>query len=160
MSTEKNPPLSNSIEQIFSQHQKALSNFQQQQKGKKRATKQQLELALTILLVELASSDQNFDTNEYNQIVSGLKRIFGTDRTSMGALITQANLALANLRGSSQYGELLRENLNLEQRQAVLEVVESVINADGRIDGFELYVRNKIAGLLGLPATALPQKED
>lgn len=160
MNSEKNPSVPHSIEQIFAQHQKALNNFQRQHKGKKRATKQQLELALTILLVELASADQNFDTDEYNRIVSGLKRIFGTDRTTVSSLISQANQALANLRGSSQYGELLKENLSLEQRQAVLEVVEEVIYADGHVDGFELYVRNKIAGLLGLPISHMNTKDE
>lgn len=151
MNSEKDVSPSTSIERVFAEHQRALSNFQQQNKGKKRATRHELELSLTILLVELASADQNFDTDEYNRIVSGLKRIFGTDRTNVSTLITQANHALGNLRGSTQYAELLRENLSPEQRQTVLEVVEEVIHADGKIDGFELYVRNKIANSLGIP---------
>ena len=126
-------------------------NFQQQHKGKKHASKRELEQALAILLVELASCDQNFDTNEYNIIISGLKRIFGTERNQVTALINQANAMIASMRGSSGYGVLLRDNLSIPQRQNILEIVEEIISADGRVDGFEIYVRNKIAELLGLP---------
>ena len=40
-------------------------------------------------------------------------------------------------------------------RQAILEIVENIINADGKIDGYELYVRNRLAKMLGLPVTAI-----
>jgi len=157
-SDDSTPP--NSIENIFAGHQKALMNFQQQNKGKKHASKRELEQALTVLLVELASCDQNFDTNEYNLIISGLKRIFGTDRNQVTMLINHANLMIASMRGSSGYGSLLRENLSIPQRQNILEIVEEIIAADGRIDGFELYVRNKIAELLGLPKPEAVEKAE
>ena len=151
MNSSNNSNRANSIENIFAGHQKALMNFQQQHKGKKHASKRELEQALAILLVELASCDQNFDTNEYNIIISGLKRIFGTERNQVTALINQANAMIASMRGSSGYGVLLRDNLSIPQRQNILEIVEEIISADGRVDGFEIYVRNKIAELLGLP---------
>jgi uncharacterized tellurite resistance protein B-like protein len=155
MNAPNNQNFTASIETIFSKHQQALTNYQQKQKGKKHASKSELEFALTVLLVELASSDQNFDTSEYNIIVSGLKRMFGTDRTQVSTIISQATAALANLRGSSSYGQLLKENLSKTQRENILEIVADVISADGQIDGYEIYVRNKIAKLLDLtpPAT-------
>ncbi len=155
MSNDKNQPTFSSIETVFANHQKALADFQNQYKGKKKASKRDLEFALAILLVELAGSDQQFDANEYNVIASGLKRMFGTDRIQVQALINQANLALADLRSSSQYGTLLLENLSLAQRQSILEIVEEVISADGKVDGFELFVRNKIAKLLDIPLDQL-----
>ncbi len=154
MSNPKNPNFSEQMSAAFSNHREQIATYQQQLKGKRPATTQELELAMTVLLVELAGSDQTFDQNEYELIASGLKSILGTNRTDVSQLINQANLTLANLRGTASYGELLRENLKQSEREAILEIVDAIINADGKIDGYELYIRSKIAKTLGVsPAT-------
>lgn len=152
--------LSNTIEDVFSKHSKALAAFNStsQTKGKQKVSRKDLELALTILLVELATADQNFDTPEYSMIVTGLKRIFGTDRTAVTGLVNQANLILGNLRGSSKFAELLRENLSIPQRECIIEIVHEIIEADGKIDGYELYIQNRIADLLGIPLKKVAQE--
>lgn len=155
MNTEKKPNFSAQMDDAFKQHRDSIESFQKQFKGKKKATLRDLELAMTVLLVELASCDQNFDQNEYDLIVSGLKSVLGTERTNVSQLVNQANLALANLRGTAQYGDILRENLRESDREAILEIVEKIINADGKIDGYELYVRNRLAKMLGLAITPI-----
>lgn len=153
MSNNKNPNFSEQMGAAFSKHRSEIANFQKHLKGKRPASTRDLELALAVLLVELASCDQNFDQNEYELIAAGLKSVLGTDRTDVSALINQANLALADLRGTSSYGELLKEHLKESDRLAILEIVDGIINSDGKVDGYELYVRGKIARTLGVSLT-------
>ena len=103
-----------------------------------------------MLLVDLASCDQDFDPGEYQVITGGLRRIFGTSKAEVTGLVNQANLSLGNLRGVSKFGELLRDNLGFDERKAIMEVIEEVIAADGEEDGFETYLRDKLTELLGL----------
>lgn len=111
----------------------------------------ELELALAVLLVDLASCDQQFDADEYRTIAAGMQRVFGTAPNDVRKLVSQARLVLANLRGTSAFADLLREQLSVEERQAIMAVVDEVVAADGREDGFETYLRHKIGDLLGVP---------
>jgi uncharacterized tellurite resistance protein B-like protein len=124
-------------------------------KGLSKAKKKELELALTILLVELASSDQSFDGPEYQMIVLGLYRMFGTGKAEVGEMINQSLTILENLRGTSKFATMLKENLSEAERIAVMEVMDEVIMADGVIDGYEVYLRIKLAKLLEVPLKPL-----
>lgn len=149
------------VRDIFNTHNRNMGLSGQpggSQRGNKSKTRSELELALTVLLVELASADQSFEQSEYQLIASGLKSLFGTPKSEIQALVNQANTILANLRGTSRFAELLRDNLNEIQRQAVLDIVNDMIAADGREDGFEVYLRNKLAGILGLEVPPLTPK--
>ena len=111
----------------------------------KSGNQKDLELALAILLVELASCDQNFDMPEYHIISLGLYRLFGTGKDQVTALVNQAQGILANLRGTSKFANLLKDNLSEEQRKAIMEVIDDVITADGKVDGYETYFRHKLS---------------
>lgn len=123
-------------------------------KGKLK-NKKDLELALTVLLVELASCDQNFDMPEYHIISLGLYRMFGTSKDQVTALVNQAQTVLGNLRGTSRFAGLLKESLPEEERKAILEIIDDLIMADGQVDGYETYLRHKLAGLLEVPLPPL-----
>lgn len=128
-----------------------LENRDSCKKFKKRPIeKYELELALTVILVDVASCDGNFEQSEYQIICSSLRTILGTSRTEMSKLINQAQLALGNLRGISRYAKLICDHLELRERQFIIEAVEKVIMADGREDGFETYMRHKLTELLAI----------
>jgi uncharacterized tellurite resistance protein B-like protein len=119
-----------------------------------KAVQHELEYALTVLLVELASSDQNFDQEEYHTICLSLQRVFDTDRTKAREFINRATVSLAQVRGTTSYAKTLRDNLPLEQREAIIDVIEELIAADGQMDPFEVYHRNRIKHIL------LPEEND
>jgi len=135
-------------DQIFAKEQKSTVSKIKPESG---PSNRELELALTVMLVDLASCDQKFEQREYQLIFSGLHKIFGTKKEEVQALVNQANILLANLRGVGQFAKILKENLDEEKRKAVLEVIDEMIHADGVEDGFEIYLRHKAATLLGLP---------
>ena len=108
----------------------------------------ELELSVTVLMVELASSDQNFDQEEYQVICMGLKRLFDTDRSRARELINQANAVLSQMRGTSVFAYQLRDHLSREQRSVVLDMIDELISSDGVEDGFETYHRNRVKAIL------------
>ncbi len=157
MSEAPNQILSQTINNIFANNQAALLHHLSLKgtKGKNAPSKRSLELAMAVLLVDLAGCDENFEQREYQVIVSGLQRMFGTSRSEVSALVNQATLELANLRGPSRFAELLKENLNLQERQRIMQIVEEIIMADAKEDSFEIYLRNKLANLLDLESTII-----
>ena len=114
-------------------------------KNKKKPTQHQLEFALTVILVELATSDDDFDRNEYETICNGVAEVFSTSRAEIMNLIESAEAMLATFRTSTEYLELLSENATYGQKITIMKIIDEVIQADGVTDGFELYHRAKYA---------------
>jgi uncharacterized tellurite resistance protein B-like protein len=153
--------LRNAIQGIFSKNSETTEAKKKfVPKDPNGASQKDLEVALTVLLVDLASCDQNFDPQEYHIITNGLRRLFGTTKSEVTALVNQANVTLQQLRGVGRFATLLKDNLEHEQKQAIMEVIEEVISADNEEDGFETYLRNKLAGMLGMPVATPPAQEE
>lgn len=142
----------NSIETIFSKNDELLQKAAGHRIKNRPIPTKELELALTVLLVELASCDQNFEPQEYNILQTGLRRLFGTSKDKVQALVNQATIVLRNLRGTSRFASQLKEHLDVKQREAIMDIVNDIIGVDGLEDGFEIYTRNKIAAILDVPA--------
>ena len=143
----------NTLNELFANNHEAKQkreSFRKQQGIDPR----ELEVALAVLLVDLASCDDNFEPQEFTVIQEGLSRLFGTSKEEVSSLVNQAKTILANLRGSTSSAELLHEHLSDEQKEAVLCVIDQVIDADGVEDGFEVYLRHKFRDLLGLPESS------
>jgi uncharacterized tellurite resistance protein B-like protein len=118
-------------------------------------TQQQLELALAVLLVELASSDEGFAQKEYQVIILGLNRVFGVPRDRAQRHINEAVTVLKNLRSTAEYALRLREHLSRDDLMLVGRCIDDVMDADGVQDGFEIYHRRRFRELLGIPADNL-----
>ena len=113
-----------------------------------RAPIQDLEFALTVLLVELASSDENFDQDEYHTITMSLQRVFDTDRAKAKEYINRASVSLSQVRGTTSYARLLSENLSIDERKMIADIIDELISADGQQDPFEIYHKNRIRHIL------------
>lgn len=157
MAAPKSDLFKDTVRDTFQRHNEVVDQIVQNRlagtKGKPSKggkNQREVELAAIVLLVDVASADQNFDNKEYQAISDGMRRAFGTTKEQVAALVQEAKTALANLRGASKYADLLRENLEPKERQAVFELIEEVIAADGQVAGFEEYLRQKFAKLLGI----------
>jgi uncharacterized tellurite resistance protein B-like protein len=113
-----------------------------------RASSEELEFALTMLLVELASSDNNFDQEEYHTITISLQRVFNTNRNKAKEYINRASVSLSQVRGTTSYAKLLYDNLSLDERKTVIDIIEELISSDGVQDPFEIYHRNRLRHIL------------
>jgi uncharacterized tellurite resistance protein B-like protein len=106
------------------------------------------EFAVALILVELASSDQNFDQEEYHIIYMALQTLFGCDRAKSRNLINRALLTLKQLRGTVPYVELLRDVLSDFQKENFIDILKEMMTADGVIDPFEVYHLNRIVSII------------
>jgi uncharacterized tellurite resistance protein B-like protein len=148
----------NAFHGIFEQNRKLLKDSTGKTKLPKVANRE-LELAVVVILVDLASADSNFDSREFMTICIGMQRLFGVTQPEVMKLIAQANQVLASLRGVDRFANLLREEVPIEKRKQIMEVVQNVIAADGREDDFEIYLRHKFHHLLGLNEQPAAQVE-
>ena len=131
--------------------QEAMQKKKKQLSKEKGLNARELEVALTVILVDLAGADGNFDQSEYSVIGNGLARVFGTAKDEVTALVNQAQIILQGMRGTGSQAAVLKEHLNHEEKIAVMDVIDDLIASDGVEDGFETYLRAKTADQLGLP---------
>jgi len=137
------------LEDLFDQNNQQ-SKKRKQKFSNDRAKKRELALAATVLLVDLADCDQDFDPEEYQVITSGLIRMFDTCKSEVTALVNEAQQYLANLRGVDRYAQILKEELNDSEKAMLMDVIDELTAADGKEDGFEIYLRSKVAKKLGM----------
>lgn len=152
MKEENSKEIVETLDKIFEKNQKVLDNTKCF--NKRKVSKIDLEIALTVLLVDLASCDQNFDQQEYIIISKALKEMFGTSKSEVSNLVNQAELVLKNYRGSTSFIETLRDNLDNEEKALVVNIIDDIIAADGVEDGFETYLRAKFTDMLGVEKAA------
>jgi uncharacterized tellurite resistance protein B-like protein len=134
---------------IFEQNEKLLKRSGKT-KESGAASSHDLHLAVVVLLVDLASTDSNFDSREYLTICVGMQRLFGITQPEVTKLISQANQIIASMRGVDRFATLLKEQVDGETRKQIMEVIQNVISADGVEDDFEIYLKHKFRFLLGL----------
>jgi uncharacterized tellurite resistance protein B-like protein len=145
--------MTNNLKKSFSESiKRAIEVKELEKKELKRleesASRQELEQALTVLLVELASSDQNFDQEEYQTICMSLKRLFNTDRSEARRLINQANTILSQMRGTTVFAYLLRDNLEKSEREVIADIIDELVATDGEVDDFEIFHRERIKSII------------
>ncbi len=139
----------NAFNSIFEQSEQLLRK--QQRQGKLQTVpNNDIHLAAVVILVDLASTDSNFDSREYMTICVGMQRLFGISQTAVSKLISQANQILASMRGVDRFATLLKEQIDVEKRKQIMQVIDNVIAADGHEDDFEIYLKHKFKFLLGL----------
>lgn len=157
MADEKSKPSTNNqlvggaVRGFLKQHNASVSGLFKAGRGARKASQAELELAVTVIMVDIANSDQDFCANEYAIIQNSMRRLFNTDKTRVMKLVAEAKQLIANMRGATSYRELLRDALDDQQKHAVLECVRDLIDADGSQDGFEVYLKQRLRATLGLP---------
>ncbi len=138
----------NAISGIFANHNRNVQRSAPWLKSNTGVKPRDIELAVSVLLVELGSCDQSFEQREYSTIVAGMQRIFGTKIEDIKKLVHEAKLAIANMRGTDKFVELLRDNLQPEQRKLILDLIDEVIRADGVEDDYEIFLRARFTRML------------
>lgn len=118
------------------------------------STKADLELALAVILVDIASTDEAFDPSEYEVISRGLKELFGSTKDRVQQLVNQSRQILDSLRGTSKYTTMLRDGLSDTEKKEILSIIDDLVAADGKEDPFEVYMKSRIAKALGFEVEA------
>lgn len=108
----------------------------------------EIQLAATALLLELAYADGEFTPPERAHIEGALSRHFNLDLPSVQGLLALADEERRRSIDHFQFTRMISEHLDVGQRVVLAEVMWGVILADGRVDDRESTLVRKLANLL------------
>lgn len=110
----------------------------------------EIQLAATALLLDLAYADGDFTPPEREHIESALARHFNLDQPSVHELLALAESRRSRAVDHFQFTRMIVEHLDVGQRVVLAEVMYGVILADGQVEDRESVLLRKIANLLDI----------
>ena len=129
----------------------ALSQIKSAKNQGPTRSKDEIALATSMVLLEIASSDQVVDKFERVVILNGLKGLYKLSDEAANGLLSRAKAQLSSMRGSSASAELLRDALDSATKRALAQVIDNLIRCNGVVDGMEIYLRKRFRTILGIP---------
>lgn len=108
----------------------------------------EIQLAASALLLELAYADGDFSAPERVHIESALSRHFNLDIPSVQGLLALADDERRQSIDHFHFTQMLKKHLDVGQRVVLAEVMWGVILADGKLADRESVLLRKIANLL------------
>lgn len=114
----------------------------------KESPHDEIQLAASALLLELAYADGDFTAPERAHIESALSRHFNLDLPDIKGLLALADEERRNAIDQFQFTRLIKEHLDTGQRVVLAEVMWGVILADGHLADRETVLLRKVANLL------------
>jgi len=109
-----------------------------------------LKVATCAILLEAATADSNFSSEEQGKIIEILKSRFQMNDEAVKELIDQSNSERESSTDLWYFTSLINENLDNEEKYNLMEQVWEVIYSDGTLDKFENYVAHKLLNMLNL----------
>lgn len=132
---------------------KALNSFLGQKFGKDdaadgSASEHELRLATAVLLIEVARADFSEDSIEIEAATSLLRDHMDLDAAEASALVAEAAGQADHSASLQAFTRQLHEELEVEDKLKVVELLWRVALADSRLDKHEDHLIRKVAGLL------------
>jgi len=109
-----------------------------------------LKVATSVVLLEAATADSHFSTEEQDKIFEILKSRFQMNAESVKELIDKSEQERQSSTDLWYFTNLINENLNNEEKYNLMEQVWEVIYSDGTLDKFENYIAHKLLNMLNL----------
>ena len=112
-------------------------------------------LAVCALLVEMAMIDGEFKPAERDRIIAIMRQHYGVSESDVARLLEEAQ---RQARQATDYWRLTRiiaANYSREEKTGIIELLWSVIYADGTVEEHEDYLVKKLARLLELSHTEM-----
>lgn len=126
------------------------SSFGASEDEPKASVEEQLQMASAILLLEVASRDNEVTRPEVEHIKSVIKAKFSLSNEAAQALMDEADLAIGDVIDFHQFTSALNEHFAIEQKCRLIEYMWLIALSDGHLDGYEDQFIRKIADLLYL----------
>lgn len=108
----------------------------------------EIQLAATALLLELAYADGEFTAPERVHIEAALSRHFNLGLPGVQGLLALADDERRRSIDHFQFTRMIKEHMDVGQRVVLAEVMWGVILADGRLEDRESVLLRKLANLL------------
>jgi len=116
-----------------------------------------LTLNTALLMIDIASSDQQLADQELELIRSFLAQEFNLSDPDVGCLLDEADRALKQQTDLWEPVHQLNQQMSLSDKKNLLTKLWRIVFADGRLDGNEDHLMHKIADLLKLDHDELIQ---
>ena len=107
-----------------------------------------MTLATCVLLIEVSKSDDNFDEQENNKIISILKDKFNLDDSQINILLEIADNKNQEMISLYDWTSKINEVYKYNEKKELIRELWDVAFADGRIDKYEDHTIRKIADLI------------
>ncbi|TYO98269.1 putative tellurite resistance protein B-like protein [Geothermobacter ehrlichii] len=109
-----------------------------------------VQLAVAVLLLEMAHADRTFAPLEKKLVNGLLRERFGLDAGQADELIAAAEKKRDESFDLHQFTRLINEHFTLEEKLEVMEGLWRLVYADGELDRYEDALARQLAGLLRL----------
>ncbi len=109
---------------------------------------QELGLATAVLLVEVARADFSEAEVEIRAAANLLERHLGLNGDDLDRLIAEARLKADDSASLQSFTRQLHEELSLDEKHRIIEMLWRVALADDRLDKHEDHLIRKVSGLL------------
>jgi uncharacterized tellurite resistance protein B-like protein len=108
------------------------------------------QVAVCALFVELARIDEKFSAEEMQAILAILKEKYGLSPGHADDLIVEAEKELEESVDLWQFAKLINENYSNAEKIEIIEMLWRIVYVDGKMDGYEHYLMDKLQNLLRL----------
>jgi len=116
----------------------------------KEDQERKLEITTCVILIEAATADSKLSKEELQKIIDLLKTKFQMTDSSVNELIEASRKERESSPGLWHFTNLINENLSLDEKYELMEMVWNVIYSDKTLDEFENYVAHELLHLLRL----------
>ena len=114
------------------------------------ASQEQVNMACAALLLEVAEADYADDPEETRAIVSALETHLCLKHSEVQTLLKKAKMETPGATDLFPYTHLINQNLDHEDKCAILTAMWRVAFADGNIDKYEELLIRRVQDLLRL----------
>jgi uncharacterized tellurite resistance protein B-like protein len=111
----------------------------------------ELQLALTALLIEAAYSDDHFDQRERAVIARLIEKRFKLSQSNARALLAAAERTACESAELFHFTRIINERLSPEERVGLIEMLWEVAYADQVLDEYEDSLLRRVGGLIYVP---------
>ena len=125
-------------------------NFEPLSYEEKLDQERKLEIATCVILLEAATGDSKLSKEELQKIIELLKEKFQLTDSSVNELIETSKKEREGSRGVWSYTHLINEDLTIEEKYDLMEMIWKVVYSDKTLDEFENYIAHELLNLLNL----------
>ena len=111
----------------------------------------ELQLALTALLIEAAYSDDHFDPAERAVIAQLIENRFNLSRSDAYGLLAAGEAAATESAELFHFTRIINKRLSFAERIELVEMLWEVAFADGVLDEYEDSLLRRVGGLIYVP---------
>lgn len=120
---------------------------------------ERIEVAVAVVLLEMANADHTFARDERQLIEGLLARQFSLSPEAAEELLELAEQVRSNSFDLQQFTSLINQGFSHEEKLAVMETLWRIVYADGVLDKYEDALARQLASLLRLsPREAIDLK--